>query len=139
MFSVTKYVLLLVAHTAYTCRWGNKEQQCYTASSDNVDVVPHPDNAGGGDGVLRIRTAYSATPVACANKAAPPNTTQWTSAKITTKNRLAFTWAGKKVYYGPSTNDSSADISKSRGSGCASLVVEARMKLPYAGAQQSVF
>jgi hypothetical protein len=137
------------------CSWGNNELQCYTASSNNVDVIPHPEYPQD-DGVLRIRSVYSEQPLQCANRIAPNSTRQWTSGKLDTKNKISFTWSGQQVYWGSYAGQAStgrkrallADsaaagglgLSSSRGSSgstCGRIVVESRMKLPVAAGRWS--
>lgn len=90
----------LLPAACWCCSWGNSELQCYTESSNNIDVIPHPEYPAE-DGVLRIRPVYSQEPSICSNRVAPSSMRQWTSAKIDTKNKIAFTWAGQQVYKGP--------------------------------------
>jgi hypothetical protein len=141
--------------------WGNHEEQCYTASTDNLDIVPHPDYPAL-DGVLRIRPVYSATPQQCANRKAPGSSRQWTSAKVDTKNKFAFSWhTGQQVVTGANSNpvgggrgtgvnpDTSGSTSGRRlaaaggaagssiTSTCSYVVVESRMRLPMAAGRWS--
>jgi len=144
-------------HDSMPCSWGNNELQCYTTSPNNLDVIPHPDYPED-DGILRIRPAYSAVPLPCVNRRAPNSTRQWTSAKIDTKNKIAFTWAGQQVYKGPfagpsltepvpaASNSTSLVLRRAllqEGTGgtasstCGSVVVESRMQLPVAAGRWS--
>lgn len=143
--------------------WGNSELQCYTISPDNVDVTPHPEYPED-DGVLRIRPAYSETPLPCINRRTPSSLRQWTSGKVDTKNKVAFSWAGQQVFKGdfagrvPSGSAPAAAAASatrrallgadadagarsvgagSSGAACGRLVVESRMKLPVAAGRWS--
>lgn len=146
------------------CSWGNREEQCYSTSPNNLDVMPHPDYPEI-DGVLRIRPVFSSTPQPCINRVAPSSTRQWTSAKIDTKNKIAFTWAGPQVYKGPFSAAaaaasgrnapgtapagsgrrallapaaaSSTNDSSMANSTCGFVVMESRMKLPLAAGRWS--
>lgn len=101
--------------------WGNNEQECYTTSSNNAYVQPwsqsgpgdnddNDDNpcggnyrSGGGavtnnDGYLVIQAQYKSKQTCYnaprANAAQPTSLRDWTSARLVTRNKANFQWAG---------------------------------------------
>lgn len=98
------------------------DMQCYTNSSNNVDIVPNPDRPG--DGLLRIRQVFSPQPQPCINQAAPAAAPhQWTSGKIHTKGNRVFQWTADPA----------------NASTCTPIVIESRIKVPYMAGRWSAF
>lgn len=71
--------------------WANGELQCYTGSSANVGVVDAP---GCTNGCLYITAVQHASPVTCPNPRTGDTTTNYTSAKLVTKQKRNFMWSG---------------------------------------------
>ncbi|KXZ54398.1 hypothetical protein GPECTOR_5g54 [Gonium pectorale] len=71
--------------------WGNWQRQCHTNHSSNVRVEAFPDKPT--DGMLVIQAGYSPGQ-ACYNENAPPSVTDFTSARVITRNKAAFRWKG---------------------------------------------
>eukprot|EP00198_Chlamydomonas_reinhardtii_P010539 XP_001699876.1 predicted protein [Chlamydomonas reinhardtii] len=70
--------------------WGNWQRQCHTNSSANARVEAFP---GKTDGMLVIQAGYSPLRT-CYNENAAPSTTNYTSARLTTRDSAAFKWKG---------------------------------------------
>jgi hypothetical protein len=105
------HISLPPSFAARVRRWGNNELQCYSASPANAAIVPNPDVPG--DGVLRIRSIYSATPQACANRVKPASTKQWTSARLITRGVKTF-----------------SPLVDAASGACTAISMEARMRAP---------
>ncbi|GFR46771.1 hypothetical protein Agub_g8399 [Astrephomene gubernaculifera] len=72
--------------------WGNWQRQCHTNASSNVRVEPFPNNPT--DGMLVIQAGYEPSGYTCFNENAPPSTTNYTSARLITRNKATFKWKG---------------------------------------------
>lgn len=119
--------------------FGNGELQCYTSSPDNVDIIPNPSLAAptdDADGVLRIRSRKLQIAHPCINPGVANGSTQWTSGKIDTKGKLLLQWKPPQV----STSLGAAvggSGSSTASEACGSIVVEARMMVPFSAGRWS--
>jgi hypothetical protein len=71
--------------------WGNAEAQCYTNRSTNLDVIFDTSRS-----VLRIKGALEEGLI-CNNSGVAPSTRYWSSARIHTRNKLAFMYQPGKT------------------------------------------
>ncbi|PNG99959.1 Glucan endo-1,3-beta-glucosidase A1 [Tetrabaena socialis] len=88
--------------------WGNWQRQCHTNASENVRVEPFPSNPF--DGMLVIQAGYHASGHACFNEKASTTTTNYTSARLTTRDKAAFRWRGNATKSTPLRIDIRAQV-----------------------------
>jgi hypothetical protein len=94
------------SYSAYQKGWGNGEVQCYTTQYENIHVEQNSDNKD--DGVLVISSLYRDNQPKC----------NWTSARISSKDRRSFQWIRDKynIFTIPINIEARIKTSMERGS-----------------------